>query len=183
MNFDNQAIMAQLQKNRHLYLLLGIGLVVLGSLAILFSSTATLFSIIYLGAFLLIIGGIEAIQAFKMKFWSKFFLHLLLAVLYVCAGGFMLMNPMLNAITLTLLLAFFFAVSGFAKIIFALTYDPPHRGWIIFNGITSILLGILIWHQWPISGLWVIGLFVGIDTLFTGLTWIMLASKVKEIQK
>jgi len=89
---------------------------------------------------------------------------------------------MLNAVTLTLLLAFFFAISGIAKIIFALAYDPPHRGWIIFNGILSILLGILIWHQWPVSGLWVIGLFVGIDALFTGWSWIILASTIKEPQ-
>lgn len=183
MNFDNQAVIAQLQKNRHLYLGLGIGLVVLGTLAMLFTYTATLFSIIYLAGFLLIIGAFEAAQAFKMHFWSKFFLHFILAALYLFVGSFMLLNPTLNAITLTLFLAFFFAVSGFLRIIFALAHDLPHRGWIIFNGILSIVLGFLIWQQWPASGLWTIGLFVGINAIFTGWSWIMLASKVKAITK
>ena len=182
MNFDNQAIMAQLQKNHHLYLGLGIGLVALGTLAILFAYTATLFSIIYLAGFFLAIGAFEVVQAFKMHFWSKFFLHAILAALYLFVGGFMLWNPMLNAITLTLFLAFFFALSGFLRIIFALAHDLPHRGWIIFNGIISIVLGFLIWQQWPASGLWVIGLFVGINAIFTGWSLIILASQVKKIK-
>ena len=183
MNFDNQGIIAQLQKNRNLYLLLGISLVALGILAITFSYAATIFSVIYLAGFILAIGAIEAVQAFKMQFWSKFFLHFILAALYLCTGAFMLLNPTLNAITLTLFLAIFFAVSGFFRIIFALAHDLPHRGWIIFNGVLSILLGFLIWQQWPTSGLWVIGLFVGINAIFTGWSWIMLATKIKEIKR
>lgn len=182
MNFGNQTSIAQLQKSWYWYLLLGIGLVVLGTLAIIFSYTATIFSVLALAGFLLIIGIVELVQAFKMRFWKKFFLHLILAILYLLAGGFILANPTLNAITLTLLLAFFFAVSGLAKIIFALAYNLPHQGWIILSGMISLLLGILIWQQWPVSGLWAIGLFVGIDVLFTGWSWIVLALAVKSIK-
>lgn len=183
MIFDNQVIEAQLRKNRSLYLFGGIVLIALGTLAILFSYAATLASVIYLAVFLLIVGGIEAVQAFKMRFWSKFFLHLLLAALYLGAGAFMLMNPMLNALTLTLFLAFFFAISGIARVVFALAYDLPHRGWIIFNGVITTILGVLIWYQWPTSGLWVIGTFVGIDALFAGWSWVMLASMLKKEEK
>ena len=181
--FTNNTAIDQLQKNRHLYLLSGIALVCLGTFAILFSSAATLFSVLYLAGFLLLIGGIETVQAFKMKFWNKFFLHLILAVLYLCAGGFMLLNPMLNAITLTLLLAFFYITSGIMKVIFALANNIPHRGWVIFNGAISTLLGVLIWRQWPSSGLWVIGLFVGIDAIITGWSWIMLTLMLKKEEK
>lgn len=180
MLLDNQALTEQLYKNRHWYLFLGICLVALGTLAILFSYSATIFTMIYLAVFLLIIGGIEVVQAFKMQFWSKFFLHLILATLYLAAGGFMLANPELNAITLTLLLAAFFVISGIAKVIYALAYDPPHRGWVILNGALTLLLGILIWYQWPRSGYWMIGLFIGIDAIFTGWSWIVLALTVKS---
>ena len=180
MHIDNQTLITQFNKNRHWYLLLGIGLVALGTLAVMFSYTATIVSVIYLAFFLLTFGGIEIFQAFKMQLWNKFFLHLLPGALYIATGAFMLWQPALNAITLTLLLACFFAVSGIAKIIFALKYNPPHRGWIIFNGTITLLLGIMIWYQWPASGLWTIGLFVGIDALLTGWSWIILSLTLKN---
>ncbi len=182
MNFGTGRVAQQLHKNWHWYLVLGIALIALGTLAILFSYTATLFSVIYLAGFLVVVGVVEVVQAFKMRFWSKFFLHLILGGLYLLAGGYILMNPTLNAITLTLLLAAFFAISGLFKVIFALAYAVPHCGWMIFNGALSILLGVLIWQQWPVSGLWVIGLFVGIDAVFTGWSWIMLALAAKRLK-
>jgi uncharacterized membrane protein HdeD (DUF308 family) len=183
MNIGNETVVARLSKNWYWYLFLGISLVVFGTLAILFSYTATIFSVIYLAGLLLIVGVIELVQAFKMRFWNKFFLHLILAILYLAAGGFILTNPALNAIYLTLLLALFFVCSGLLKIFFALTHKLPHRGWIILSGGLSLLLGILIWQQWPVSGLWVIGFFVGIDALFTGWSWIMLALMAKRLKK
>jgi uncharacterized membrane protein HdeD (DUF308 family) len=180
---QNQMITAQLHKNWYWYLLLGIGLVVIGTLAMFFSYTATIFSIIYLAALLVGIGIFEVVQAAKSRFWDRFFLHLILAALYLLAGGFMLANPELNAITLTLLLAFFFAISGIFKIIFALAYRVPHRGWIIVSGILSLVLAFLIWQQWPVSGLWTIGLFVGIDAIFTGWSWIVLALMAKNLKQ
>ena len=182
MYVNNQNIAAQLHKNWHWYLLFGIGLVVLGTLAMLFSYTATIFSVIYIAGFLLVVGAVEVVQAFKMRFWSKFFLHLILGVLYLLAGGFILMNPAYNAITLTLLLAIFFAISGMFKILFALASNLPHRGWLILNGVLSLLLGLLIWQQWPVSGLWAIGLFVGIDVVFTGWSWIMLSLAARRLK-
>lgn len=173
--------MQQLHKNWHWYLLFGIALAVLGSLAIFFSYTSTIFSIIYIGAFLVVAGVVEAVQSFKLRLWSRFFLHAILGVLYFVAGVFLLMNPAFNAISLTLLLAIFFVISGIFKMVFALSSTIPHKGWIVFNGAITLLLGILIWQQWPISGLWVIGLFVGIDMIFTGWAWIALAMMAKRL--
>jgi uncharacterized membrane protein HdeD (DUF308 family) len=182
MNIDNQTVAAQLHRNWRWYLLLGIGLIALGTIAMLFSYTATIFSVITLAGLLIGIGIFELVQAFKMRFWDKFLLHLILAALYLLAGGYMFMNPELNAITLTLLLAFFFAVSGIIKIIFALAYNLPHRGWIILSGALSLLLGFLIWQQWPVSGLWTIGLFLGIDAIFVGWSWIIIALRAKNLK-
>jgi len=58
----------------------------------------------------------------------------------------------------------------------------PHKGWLVFNGALSVLLAVLLWQQWPLSGLWAIGLFVGIDVLLTGWSWIALALMAKTFK-
>ena len=56
-------------------------------------------------------------------------------------------------------------------------------GWVVLNGVISVILGAAIWRQWPLSGLWVIGLFVGIEMLFSGLSWVMLGLAVRSAPK
>lgn len=178
---SNAMSQKQLAANANWYLALGISMVVFGTLAVIFSFTSTLFSIIYLGAMLIVLGIMEAVKAFKLSKWSSFFLHIGLGILYVAGGGFILYNPALNAITLTLMLAIFFVVAGIARMIFALVGTVPHKGWLILNGALTLLLGVLIWQQWPVSGLWAIGMLVGVDAIFTGWTWVMLSSMAKKV--
>ncbi len=178
-----RAALRQLQQNWSWYFFLGIGLVAFGSLAVMFSFASTLFSMLYLGFFLIIIGIFEGFQSFKLSEWGSFFLHLLISILYVIGGTFIVMKPTLNALTLTLLLAIFLVITGIVRIIFALTMTIPHKGLLLLNGILTLILGILIWSEWPFSGLWVIGTFVGIDAIFTGWTWILLALKAKNLKK
>lgn len=183
MNQVDSVALKQLKENWKWFLTLGIGLVILGTLAVMFAYTSTLFSLIYLGSFMLVTGGFEVIKSFKINKWSSFFLHLFLGIFYIGSGLFILFYPGLNAITLTLFLAIFFVVSGILRIVFALAKKLPHRGWLIFNGLLTIILGILIWKQWPSSGLWVIGMFVGIDAIVTGWTWIMLSLAARKQSK
>lgn len=171
----------QLKSNWSWFLILGICLVVLGSLAVMFSLVSTIVSIEYLGFLMLFVGFFEGAKCLKMSRWSSFFLHLFLCVMYCVAGVFIVSNPEANAVTLTLLLAIFFVISGILRIIFAYAKNVPHQGWLILNGALSVFLGILIWQQWPSSGLWVLGTLMGIDILFTGWTWIMLALRAKSI--
>ena len=171
----------QLRENASWYQAMGVALIVLGSLATIFAYTSTIFSVIYLGFLLVFLGFFEAVKSFKINQWSSFALHLLLAILYVVGGAFIIAYPTINAITLTLLIAISFVVSGLFRLYFAFTHKIPHKNWLIFNGACTLLLGILIWQQWPVSGLWVIGMLVGIDAIFTGWTWIMLASVAKKV--
>ena len=71
-------------------------------------------------------------------------------------------------------------VGGLFRIIGSLMYQFPHWGWTLVGGIINLALGIMIWEQWPEASLWVIGLFIGIDLIFTGWTWVMLALSVKR---
>lgn len=173
----------QLQQNWGWYFALGACLVVLGTLAMIYSWTTTLFSVIYLGLLLIILGIFEGTQSLKISEWSSSFLHLFLGILYTIGGLFMVWEPAINALSLTLLLSIFFVVSGILKIIFAMINEIPHKIWLIANGIITTLLGLLIWQQWPISGLWAIGLLVGVDMVFSGWTLIMLSFAAKNLNK
>lgn len=182
-NIDPKIALQQLKENWNYYLMLGIGLVAFGTLAIIFSLTSTLISVIYLGVSLIFLGFFEGAKAIRINKLSTFFLHLCLSILFIVGGALIIINPMGNALSLTFLLALFFIIAGILRVIFSFTQHIPHAGWLLFNGVITILLGALILYEWPYSGLWVIGTFVGIDMLFTGWTWIMLALQAKNLQK
>lgn len=171
-----------MQHNAPWFLTLGISLVLLGALAIYFSVYTTLVTIFYLGVMLIVLGIFEAVQAVNVGLWSRFFLHVFLSVLYIVGGGLIISHPLVSEINITLILCFFFIVTGIFKIIFALTHHMVNKGWNILDGIVTLLLGILILQEWPESGLWVIGMLVGINMLLTGWTWIMLSYAVKHIK-
>lgn len=179
---NQREALKQLKENKGWYLALGLGLIALGTLAIIFSLISTEIMVIYLGALLLVFGVFEIVKSLKISHWSNFFLHLFLGILYIIAGIFIVTNPLINALSLTLLLAIFLVVSGVARIIFSFTNNVHNKRWLLLNGIITLLLGILIWAQWPYSGLWVIGTIVGIDAIFTGWTWVILALEADKIK-
>src|SRR5215471_16710896 len=157
------------------YLALGIVLIVLGTIAIGSTFVMTIASVFFFG-WLLIIGGImEVIHAFWHKRWAGFFLDLLTGILYVVAGWMMVTNPAESALLLTLLIAMFLVFEGVFRIVAALAVRYPHWGAVLLNGVISLVLGMLIWRRWPVSGLWVIGLFVGIEMLLNGWSLVMLS--------
>jgi len=165
----------ELRRHWGWYLALGIVLIVLGTIAIGSTFVMTIASVFFFG-WLLIIGGVmEVIHAFWHKRWAGFFLDLLTGILYVVAGWMMVTNPAESALLLTLIIAMFLVFEGVFRIVAALAARYPHWGWVMFNGIISLILGIMIWRQWPYSGLWVIGLFVGIEMLLNGWSLVMLS--------
>jgi uncharacterized membrane protein HdeD (DUF308 family) len=123
------------------------------------------------------IGGIaQGIHAFMVKGWGGFLLELLSAALYLVVGILLLVNPVEGALALTIVLAVFLIVEGIFKLIMAFRVrDHRGWGWLLASGILSLILGVLIWAEWPASGVWVIGLLVGIQLLFTGWSLVMLA--------
>jgi uncharacterized membrane protein HdeD (DUF308 family) len=165
----------ELRRHWGWYLALGIVLIVLGTIAIGSTFVMTIASVFFFGWLLLIAGVMEVIHAFWHKRWAGFFLDLLTGALYVVAGWMMVTNPKESALLLTLIIAMFLVFEGVFRIVAALTARYPHWGWVMLNGAISLLLGIMIWRQWPYSGLWVIGLFVGIEMLFNGWSLVMLS--------
>jgi uncharacterized membrane protein HdeD (DUF308 family) len=170
--------LASLRRQRWLFFALGLASVIVGLLAISFAFIATMTKVIVFGILLLIAGTTEVIHAFMARNGRGFALHLLSAALYLLVGLFMIEDPVRAAAVLTLLLAASFLVGGVLRIIFSLGANFPGWPWVLLNGVVDLVLGALIWSEWPESSLWVIGLFVGIDLLFHGWSWMGLALAV-----
>jgi uncharacterized membrane protein HdeD (DUF308 family) len=162
-------------------LALGIIEIVVGMLAIGMPFAGSLATIAALSA-LLIIGGIaQLVGAFWTRDWSGFFLSLLMGVLYLVTGVVFFRHPADAMAAVTLLLACALMVGGLFRIIGSLMYRFPQWGWTLLGGAINLVLGIYIYSMWPAISFVILGLFVGIDLVFTGCTWIALASAVKNL--
>lgn len=174
-----------IKQHRGWFTLLGICLTLFGLYAIAASVFTTIVSIIFIGTLFFIAGIFMLIDTFK--FWLhkgiSFFIHLLLSIFYMIFGTVLFLSPLVGAISLTFFLGIFFIVIGIYRSFYALSLKLPKWGWILFNGIITTILGILVLSQWPISGLYAIGLFVGIDITLIGWTYIMLAIFSNDLVK
>ncbi|OWK39824.1 HdeD family acid-resistance protein [Fimbriiglobus ruber] len=158
----------------------GIVQILAGTLAVSFAFISTIVSVVTLGILLLVAAAGQTAAAILARDWGGFLLFLLLAVFYAVAGFLIIQHPLLAAEGLTLMLAAVYLVGGIFRIISACVERVPSRGWVLLNGVITLLLGILIWQQWPVSGLWVLGLFIGIDLIVNGVTWSALAICVRN---
>jgi uncharacterized membrane protein HdeD (DUF308 family) len=149
----------------------GLVMLILGVIGVVYAVATTALWVMLFGALLAIGGVVELVHAFtRSAGWGAFFVDLLAGALYLVAGGLLLFNPAASAIALTLLIAMLLIVSGIFRAIASIAVRPPVWGWSLVHGIVSVVLGAFIWSQWPISGLWLIGMVVGIELLLNGIT-------------
>jgi len=163
------------------FLVFGIVLLLLGVAAIVRSFAATVASMVFFGWLLVFGAAVELAHAFMVGNWAGFSLHLLVAILFGVAGVAMLVRPVTSAEAVTLFMSMLFLISGLYQFISALWTHLPGWGWHALNGIIATILGGLLLAQWPVSGLWVIGLFIGIDLIFYGWVWIALALSLRKL--
>jgi uncharacterized membrane protein HdeD (DUF308 family) len=144
------------------------GFVALGSVVM-----ATVASVFVVGVMMIVAGVAEVFSAFQIKSWGKFLLWVLLGVLYILAGFVTFENPLLAAALLTLILGASLVASGIMRIIlaFSMKQETPWI-WILLSGAITLLLGLLILAHWPVSSLYILGLFLGIDLVMAGAGWI-----------
>jgi len=163
-------------------LTLGIVLVILGILSIL-APWASGLAVQALVGLLMIAAGIAwTVLSFHARSWGSGLWEALVGVLSVVCGVIMLGHPLVSLAILTLALAAYFVSAGILRMVFAFHYKPlPGWGWVLFNGVISILLGVLISYQWPFSGIWAIGTLVGIDLLFGGFSLIRIGSVSENV--
>jgi uncharacterized membrane protein HdeD (DUF308 family) len=171
----------ELRRNWEWLLGLGMALIVLGVIALADSVFVTVVSILVLGSVLLVAGLVEAVQALRHRRSAHLFLHALNAALSMVIGLMLVRHPLVGAAVVTMLLAAYFTVAGIFRIVAALALRTPSRGWALANGIVTLLLGIMVWAQWPVSGLWILGLFIGLDLIVVGCSQVMLAAAVRKL--
>jgi uncharacterized membrane protein HdeD (DUF308 family) len=152
------------------------GFVALGSVL-----SATVVSVFLVGIMMIIAGVAEVINAFEVRGWGKFVLWLLLGALYIIAGLVTFRNPLLAAAVLTLILGVALVASGIMRIIlaFSVQREAPWI-WVLLSGAITLLLGALILARWPISSLYILGLFLGIDLIFAGIGWLGLGLGLRQ---
>jgi uncharacterized membrane protein HdeD (DUF308 family) len=161
------------------YLALGIVLILIGLCAIWAETLATLASVVALGFVLVVAGVAQIIGAFMARGAGHVILLLLVGVLDILVGLALLQHPGIGALTITLLLAALFIFGGIFRFVSALWLQVPNYAWIAISGVISVVLGILLWTQWPISAFWFIGFAVGLNFIFAGIAWSSLALRLK----
>ncbi|WP_437876413.1 HdeD family acid-resistance protein [Sorangium sp. So ce513] len=163
------------QAHRGSFLGLGIALMVLGFIAMLLPTIATLVSAVAIGALLAVGGLLQGIHAIRSRRWAGAGWSLASAIVQLVAGVLLVAFPVVGKLTLTLILAAFFFAEGLLWIIRAIQHrEMPAWGWLLFDGIVTLALGGLILWGWPSTAAWAIGLLVGIDLLLAGSSMLLI---------
>lgn len=173
---------AELQELHEIWLFLvamGLVLVLVGCAAIGSCFVTASATVLVFAALILVGGLVQIVTAFWARRWHGFFLHLLSGSLLLFCGLFMVHNPLEAVVSLSFLVALCLLLGGIFRVVIALLERFDGWGLMLFNGVISILLGMAMWSQWPLSGIWVIGLFVGIEVLLSGLSWLILGLSVR----
>ena len=170
-----------LRSNWGWFLALGLLLVVCGTLAIAGPLFATAIAIDFLAAVLLVAGVATIVTAFWAGRWSGLLVQLLFGVLYVVAGFVITERPLMSTLIVTIFLAVMFIIGGAFRMLAALLIRFPQWGWALLNGAVTAVLGVIIYRHLPFDALWVVGLLVGVEMLFAGWTWIMLAFVIRSL--
>jgi uncharacterized membrane protein HdeD (DUF308 family) len=153
------------------------GFVALGSVAL-----ATVATVFFVGIMMVIAGVAEVVNAFQIKTWGNFLLWLVLGVLYIVAGFITFENPLLAAATLTLLLGIALLASGIMRIVLAFSMKEATPWiWVLISWIITLSLGLVILVHWPVSSLYILGLFLGIDLVLAGASWIGIGLGLKRL--
>ncbi|HEY3705907.1 MAG TPA: DUF308 domain-containing protein [Terracidiphilus sp.] len=164
-----------------LSLTLSILLIVGGLLAIALAAETSIAVTIIL-AWLLMIGGVvQAVHAFRSKGVGPILWKIVVALAYIATGLFLRMHLGIGLAALTLALIWFFIVEGVVSVVmFFSARQKGVSGWLLLDGLVTLLLGFLIWAHWPSGTLRIIGVFVGVNMLMNGMTRLMLTLAVKR---
>jgi uncharacterized membrane protein HdeD (DUF308 family) len=159
-------------------------MIVVGILALWLPTASSIGVARLLGWLMVFDGGFQFIHAFRSLGVGHVVWKVLVATIYLIAGIYFLMHPLLAVAVVTFALAIFFLVEGLVDVFsyFAIReFRASH--WILVNGIVSIILSVMIWRHWPNGSLWVLGALVGIGLLMTGLSRLMIALAIRAYEK
>jgi uncharacterized membrane protein HdeD (DUF308 family) len=162
-------------------LLWGILLVVFGVMAIASPFLAAVAVDVAIAWLIVLAGIVHVVLAFRAHGAGSMIWKLLVGIAYLCFGGYLIVHPVLGVASLTLVLASLFLVEGILDIILFVKMRPMQGStWVLLDGIVSLLLGAMIYLQWPSSSGWAIGTLVGISLIFSGVARVMMSLAVRK---
>ena len=175
------AVFGEVRRNWGWLLALGIVFVILGFIGLGMTFAVTMASVLMFGVLLLVGAGAQFVDAAKCKGWKGIVMHVLIAFLYLIAGIGAIVDPLGASAILTLMLAGALIFIGLARVIMAFQMKGARNWfWPLLAGIISIILGGIIMANWPVSGLWIIGLFVSIELIMNGWSYIFVSLAAKS---
>jgi uncharacterized membrane protein HdeD (DUF308 family) len=171
----------KIKQNATVAMILGALTAFMGAM-LLTAPVLTGLSVASIAGFVVVIAGVsQLVFAFKAGegFWPY-----VGGVLTLVIGAYLAGNPVLASAILTIVLAIYFLASGISEILLSLQIKPVSGwGWMLFTGILSVLLGFMIWAQFPFSGAMAVGVFLGIKLLFSGVTLVALGFAARSATK
>lgn len=172
---------AVLKRNWGWLLGLGILFVFLGFVGLGMVVGLTLVSIFFFGILLAIAGIAQFIDVFRSRGWQGVLWHAFIALLYLIGAAIVIYDPLLASVVITAMLAWVLIAIGIVRVVMAFNLRGIKQwGWLFVAGIAAIVLGVLILLQWPWSALWVIGMFIAIEIMLNGWSYIMMAFALRQ---
>ena len=159
----------------------GVLLIVLGAAAIASPFLAAVAVNAAIAWLIVLAGAVHLVLAFRAHGAGNMVWKLLVGIAYLCFGGYLIAHPVLGVASLTLALASLFVIEGILDIVLFVKMRPIQGStWVLLDGIVSLLLGVMIYMQWPSSSAWAIGTLVGVSLIFSGVARVMMSSVVRK---
>jgi uncharacterized membrane protein HdeD (DUF308 family) len=178
---NSETTLASVRKASGWSILWGILLLICGLLAIAMPLASSIGLVLLLGWLILFSAIWHLIYAFQAGSVGGVLWQIVLALLYGFVGIYMLFHPLLGVLSLTLVLGIFLLIEGIFEIILYFNIRKTRNaGWVLLDGIITLILGGLIWFHWPSTSVWVVGTLVGISLIFSGISRLMLSLAVRR---
>jgi uncharacterized membrane protein HdeD (DUF308 family) len=176
MNDAVTSLSAAVKKSHSWSIAIAIFMILAGLMAIFLPPIAGIAVTVLVGWLLIVSGCFHLFYGWHTRSKGSLVWELIVGVVYILAGIFLLVHPVAGLATLTLALAVYLFAEGVLELVMGFTLRPhPGWGWLLFDGILTLLVAFMIWRTWPFSAPWVIGTLVGISMLFSGTSRLMLS--------
>jgi len=163
-------------------IVLGVLMIIAGIVAMLAPWEAGLVIALVVGWSAIFNGFVQIAFGIRTHGGWHILLEVILGIIYIIAGIYLLVHPRAGLLALTLILACFLLVYGIFALVLAFQIRPRGGwGWVLFDAIVTILLGILIWAHWPWNSAWVVGTLFGISIFVSGITRVMMSFAVRRL--
>lgn len=163
-------------------IVLSVLLIAAGAIAILSPMIAGVAITVVVGWLLIFSGALHLAFAFGSGRAGAALWQVLLGLAYGLIGVYVLANPVAGLASLTFAIAIYLFVEGVLEFMLSFQLRPaPGSGWLLADGIITLVLAVMIWSTWPSSATWVVGTLVGISMFFSGITRLMLSLSVRRV--